>query len=516
MSYTPWNRICHQMRCRAACLLPARHPDLDIRDGAQLYASLLAALPLPRLAQTLAAPAKPSAHNPASEDRGSPHPAAAPAQATAADAREGRGWVHTRVGAELGMRLSLEHAPSALRPPPAPPAASGERELLERIAGPARLGSKPSGGLAADDMPRPQARGVSLAADPAGALAAGGSNPQSVPNFLAAGTPVQSSEMSPMECNGEALAADAGSAAAGGPAPDPDRNPAVCGRASAGTVLPQYRAHVSALDSPEITLWLQLGLHAEQPPEQLADAGSGERQAGAAGALGETATPEAGAAGAALFGVEVAFVSEAALRRALADPEILSECGLNGISGGSTIGSLPPCDAVLTGAGSDAARVAVQPQGLASVGRRKDFDKQGNEHAGSESPGEVFWDHAQRPRGAWASMGTVRVPHLTAQADPNPDPDQTPSCGRTIVPLRLAPVAALPDVLLPTARFTDAAGAHGAVKPAPLPLRLAHLLTPVPLPRSLAGRSAEVHLTRLPNATILSTQQLDGVGTIRN
>ncbi|KAK9824969.1 hypothetical protein WJX81_000094 [Elliptochloris bilobata] len=62
----------------------------------------------------------------------------------------------------------------------------------------------------------------------------------------------------------------------------------------------------------------------------------------------------------------------------------------------------------------------------------------------------------------------------------------------TLVPLRLAPEAALPDMLLPTARFTDAAGRHGAAKLAPLALRLAHLLTPAPLPRSLAGRSDEV------------------------
>ena len=282
------------------------------------------------------------------------------------------------------------------------------------------------------------------------------------------------------------------------------------GHASADAVLPQYLAHVNTLDLPEITLWLQLGLHAERPPEQLTDTGSGERQAGAAGATGDPAAPGAGAAGAALFGVEVAFVSEAALRRALADPEVLSECGLDGISGGSTISGLPPCDAVVTGSGSDAARVAAHeqaPQGPASAGRREGLDGQGNKPAGSESSGEVFWDRAQRPRGAWTSMGTVRVPRLSAQADPKLNPEQTMSWGRTIVPLRLAPAAALPDVLLPTARFTDAAGAHGCAKLAPLPLRLAHLLTPAPLPQSLAGRSAEVCFACLPNVIVLKTSQ---------
>lgn len=498
------------MRCRAACLIPARHPDLDIRDGAQLYASLLAAPPLPRLAQTLAAaPGRLSMPDPASGDRASPHPAAAPAQAAAAGAAqwtgacEGRGRVHTRVGTERGMRLSLELAPSALRPPPAPPAVSGERELLERLAGPARLGQNPgvraAAGAAANDNPLPQATGVSSAENPAGALAAGGSQHQPVADRSAAGAPVQTSETSPIGNDAKALAADASpAAAAGGPAPDPGRNPAAGGRASAGAVLPQYLAHVNMLDSPEITLWLQLGLHAEHPPERLTDAGSGERQAGAAGAPGDPAFPGGGAACAALFGVEVAFVSAAALRRALADPEILSECGLSGMrTGGKGSGDpdLSGRDFAAPGAGSDAARVAAHehaPQGEASEDGPQGFVGQGMTHAGSEGPGEVFWDLAQQPCGAWASMGAVRVPRLSAQAGSNPDPHQTPSCGRTVVPLRLAPAAALPDVLLPTARFTDAAGAHGSAKLAPLPLRLAHLLTPAPLPQSLAGRSAEV------------------------
>lgn len=406
------------------------------------------------------------------------------------------------------MRLSLEHAPSALRPPPAPPAASGERELLERLAGPAQRDPKPGASTAMDaaanDVPRPLAAGgLSSAGNPAGALAAGGSAPQPVTGRSPAGAPVQTSETSPMKGNGKALAADAGSAAAaGGPVPDPDGNPA-------DLVLPQYLAHNSALDSPEISLWLQLGLHAERALEQLTDAGSGEQQLGAAGTPGVPATPGGGDAGAALFGVEVAFVSDAALRRALADPEILSECGLDGMRNGGTGGRDPGLsgpDAAPPDAGSDAARAAAHEQALqgqASGGAPRGLGGPGEMPAGSESPGEVAWDHAQRPRGAWASMGAVRVPRLSARVEPYPErlPSKNPGCGRTIVPLRLAPAAALPDVLLPTARFTDAAGAHGAAKLAPLPLRLAHLLTPAPLPRSLAGRSAEVCLARLPNAT---------------
>jgi hypothetical protein len=60
-----------------------------------------------------------------------------------------------------------------------------------------------------------------------------------------------------------------------------------------------------------------------------------------------------------------------------------------------------------------------------------------------------------------------------------------------IVPLRLVPEAALPDVLLPAARFTAAAGGHGARALPALPLRLRHLLAPAPLPPALLGRAAE-------------------------
>jgi len=59
------------------------------------------------------------------------------------------------------------------------------------------------------------------------------------------------------------------------------------------------------------------------------------------------------------------------------------------------------------------------------------------------------------------------------------------------VPLRLVPEAALPDVLLPAARFTAAAGGHGARALPALPLRLRHLLAPAPLPPALLGRAAE-------------------------
>ena len=481
--------VCHEARCRAACPLHARHPDLDVRDGAQLYASLLASLPLQRPARALAPPGAPRSPRPAPEGRAPPHPAAAPAQVAAAGgapragARVGQGAVHTRVGAQLGMRLSLAHAPHGLRPPPAPPAASGVRELPAALAGPARASPKPGACSAAGalaDGKAPQAADVSRASNPAGDLAAGGSKPQAVSARLAAGAP----------------------------APDPESHPAACGHESAGTVLQPYLAHVNALDSPEITLWLQLGLHAERPPEQQegapAGARSGERQAGAAGVPGDPAPLRDAAASTALFGVEVAFVSEAALRRALADPEILSECGLSGMGDGGTSGkvlSLPKRSAAATGTGSDAARVSADveaPQWQASRGGPQGPGGQHCVPSGSESPGAFLWDHAERLRGAWASVGAVRVPHLSAQAYPSPDSDQTPGLSPVVVPLRLAPAAALPDALLPTARFTDAAGVHGVAKLAPLALRLAHLLTPAPLPQSLAGRSAEVLLAPPP------------------
>jgi hypothetical protein len=330
-------------------LTPRRHPDSDVRDSAALYADLAVMLPPPRLRAALAGPG--------------------PADAGPADAACGGAAL------EPGLGLTLGHAPRALCPAPAPPAAGVERALLAACAarpGPA-AGSQTLGGP-------PAARPAAVSAPAHTGRASNGEHEKDLakaPSIARAGD---------------------GAAAGGG----------------AG-VLSEYLAHVAALEAPSVVIWLQLSISVAAPAAAPAPAGSPQdgpappshaatrvedkpQQPGGRAAAASPAGPDAAGAGSpaaaggaaapgpgsreggadarhALYGVEITFTSCAAHGRALVTQDS-SEASHS--------------------AALEAAR-----------------------EAGGEAAAAAWLDHAgnwarQQARGRWARIGAVRMPRLAA------------------------------------------------------------------------------------------------------